>query len=673
MSLATSGGLGGGGGHAGGLVLGHQAGSGVGQPGAPPPPPSGGEGGGTHVPPSAAVLGADLLDRQQNLQLRYVRNTAELPLVAIDLCTSDPHVAFFPAKPEDPSEPVPPRLVGKTKATVCFNATEESHKTLRKYLGSSKSYFDLQKDSISKTAKGAVVVDRPHQLLGLRRLSDAPDFIVAKLDTDDGRSATPATAPEQEKKPPPSEPGVVVVNGTLDGSSTPKNDDYDRVVYKVRVCSSKKALTMLPEEAVQVLVHRAQQHVAVKVQQDPDDEDVLQYPVAVALPAWMSHDAAIEAVVDATGGNGVFFQRSVCALAGALMLGPDGQPNALLERIQVVRQALAKDYARARVEDPDAAFEDDVLLLLFGLLEDGFECTAIQVSTVQKDLTTCLFGDYKVLSNVSCRAENAVSVMEQCCTDLRKAIDTLHPEADGPAGIVTYGTPQEQDKVRKTWEEIKKQQPDWKKVPVFPSKSDCVAMGTAILGAVSHGRQLVLVEKGDSTKAALGLRVQNVAPAAVGVRLNYFGGDADKWTPVKTIFDFDRRIPAGPYQMDFSASECVVHREQNDGPQSSLDEEAFLKAAKERESAKHIPEREEAALGLRVQLVQKWTRTDEWKPLGDPFKPLVKLEGGGDLDDYLEGDEADEKDMKSIGCESVMFQVSLGVNGMITTGLVGDL
>jgi hypothetical protein len=32
----------------------------------------------------------------------------------------------------------------------------------------------------------------------------------------------------------------------------------------------------------------------------------------------------------------------------------------------------------------------------------------------------------------------------------------------------------------------------------------------------------------------------------------------NSWTPVKTIFDFDRRVPAGTYTMDLSAEELYL-------------------------------------------------------------------------------------------------------------------
>ncbi|KAL3898670.1 MAG: hypothetical protein SGARI_006623 [Bacillariaceae sp.] len=154
-------------------------------------------------------------------------------------------------------------------------------------------------------------------------------------------------------------------------------------------------------------------------------------------------------------------------------------------------------------------------------------------------------------------------------------------------------------------------------------------------------------------KTELGIRVQNVAPVAVGVKYNYYGGKKDKWTPVKTIFDFDRRVPAGPYSIDLNAAECALQRT---AKVSDLSEADFLKAVAEKESAKHIPEREEAALNLRVQIVQKLTRDGDWMHIGDVMSPLAVV----------------EKDETKTACEKMSLELSLGISGLITNALVGD-
>jgi hypothetical protein len=264
---------------------------------------------------------------------------------------------------------------------------------------------------------------------------------------------------------------------------------------------------------------------------------------------------------------------------------------------------------------------------------------------------------------------DAIGLVKRCTEELEASVQELAPEADGPCAIVVYGTVAEQDKISKQWTSVAGSSAEWKEVPVITTKSDCIALGTALLGAVTHGRQVVLVPKSDGSssklRAELGIRVQNVAPAAVGYRINYRGGtggaaDGGEWTPVKTIFDFDRRIPAGPYTLEFSAAECAVHRANGD---KVLADDDVAKATKDMQGNKHIPVREEAALALRVEIVQKWTRDGEWIKVGETMEPLVKLD-----EENLDS----EGEAKRVGCENVTLEISLGVHGMLTSALVGE-
>jgi hypothetical protein len=636
-----------GGGAGGGMAMAHGAGNAVGRAGPPPPQVSSSHGGAP--PPSAAFLGVDLLDKQQGISLKQVKNTSHLPIVAIDLYASEPHVAMFPPKPEDPSDGTPPVLVGKMRSNVAFQATENAQKTLRKWLAKQKTFTSLQADALAKNSDdpNAVVIEKPQRWLGLRRLEDTPEFIRSRVPTQGG--VTPSISEEESQ-----DVGVTMINSTLDGTQ-PQGDDFDRVVCNVRVHPSKKALTLLPEEATQILINQAQIHVANKTKAEDEDE-IIDYPCAVAVPAFACTDAAAEALYEATGSSGVFFQRSLCALTGALLPGPEGKPNPLLERLNIVRTAMLKEFQVEKSKDPDAAFDEDVLVIMLGMTDDGFECTAVQVSCLQMNNTSCLYGNFKVLSNVSYQAANPLVKTKQCCEEVEAAIEKMTPEADGPAAIVTYGSNAEQVSIGGNWNTIKLKLKEWAQVPIIKTKTDCVAMGTAVLGAVSHGRLSVLVDAGAKKKAELGIRVQNVAPVAVGVQMNYSGGAAKKWEPVKVIFDFDRRVPAGPYPIDLKAADCVVHKS---GVSADTDEEAFIKASKEAEGSRGIPKREKAALDLKIQIVQKWTRDGDWVKVGDAIEPLVKLEGSGD-------------DEKRVACESVSLELGLGITGMITTNLVGE-
>lgn len=649
MSLATAGGgLGGMGGGAagGGLTMAHQA-SAMARPMAPTHP-SGSIPDSGIAPPSsaAAALGADLVDKNQQLSLQQVKDLSRMPLVAVDLYATEPHVAAFPPKPKDAdeAEAVAPYLVGKMKDKVALKTTEVSHKTFRKWLSQSKGYLDLKADVLAKLDDAsAVVIESPQHWLGLRRLEDAPKDLRNKVAHDD--SSSPAIAEESSQ-----ELGITMANGTLDGS-IPQGDDFDRVVGKLRLHPSKKALTVLPEELTGLLMKIARHHVARHNQVGEEDEDIDTYPCCVAVPAVYCNDSSVESLLDATGGTGVVFQRSICALEGALLPSPDqNKPNLLLAHLGKVLQELHKEHQKKLLKNPDLVFEDDMLLLLTGVTKDCAECTAVQISGTRAD---GMWGQFKVLTNVSYRHEKPESIVDKCISELFDTLDTVAPEVAGPVAMVSYGTVAEQKTIETKWDRLKKSLEDWEQVPYFSSRPEAVALGIAVMGAVSHGRITTTVHvPGKKPKADLAIQVHNVAPAAVGVMMNYHGGAEDKWLPVKTIFDFDRRVPAGPYQIDLVAAECAVYRS-NKG---ELSDEALLKAIKDNEGAKFIPVREEAALNLRVQILQKLTRDGEWKKIGDTMSPLVYL----------------DKDEKKVACEKIVLELSLGPTGMITQGLAGE-
>lgn len=631
----------------GGMMMAHQANA-VGRVAAPPKAPPQAKMSGTAAPPpSASALGADLLDKSQGLSLKTVKNVSHLPIVGIDLHGSEAHVAFFPKKPDDPSKGVPPVAVSKMNTDLLFQSGETAHKSLRKYLGKSKTYTSLKADSFAASEKNAVVVRKPHRWLGLRRVQDAPDFV--RLGVKIEECPGPAIAEETSLGV-----GVCFANSTLDGS-TPVGDDYDRAVFKVRLHDSKKAISIVPDEAVDMILHEAQYLVASKLKADPDDEEIVDYPYAVAIPAWASHDAAVEAMMDAVGGSGVLFQRNVAALAGSLLPSIDGRVTPLLERMSNVSAALQKQHQKRQAHEPDAIVEDEIMLLAFGMTGEGFEATAVQVSSANLDNISCLFGDFKVISNVSYQDKDPITRMEVCLKDLEKAIDTIAPEADGPSGIILCGSLVEQQQMSAQWAKVKNE--EWKNVPQFLTPVDCVAKGVAVLGAISHGRLSQIDSgRGRKSRAELGIRVQNVAPVAVAIQMNYHGGANDKWTAVKTIFDFDRQIPAGPISLDLNSAECAVYRSGH----ADLSEDDFLKATKKNEGAKGIPQREEAALNFKVQILQRWTRDGEWKKVGDALQPLVKTE------------EDKHGKLTRIACERVAWELGLGVTGMITSTFVGE-
>ena len=654
MSLATSvggGGLGGAMGGAGGLAMVHQANAMAQHQAAQPPPqahtiPDGGGMGGPPV--SSAALGADLIDKNQHLTMSQMKSKQHLPLVGIDIFAKDPIVASFPPRPSEPNQGLQPTLVGKLKSQVNLKKGEVPHKTLRKFLTKDKGYDSLRTDAlVAQPCDGlTVTLDAPHKWMGVRRLADVSTFLRESNphilnDTDSSASSTAMISEDTTD-------GVQITNGTLDGVSAPSDDDFDRVVYKVRLADNKKALTVLPEEATSLVVAIAQAAVARTNTTQSTDDDILDYPVVVALPSWACHDAAMEAWLDTVDG-GIFVQRSVAALTGALM-PEQTQVNPVLERVSQITQALAKAH---QSKNDGTNFNYDPLLINVGMTPDGVECTATQISTVQTAVPACVYGDFKVLASMSIMSVDPAQQVGNCLRALYEKLDEIAPEVEGPVAFVSYGSTKEQEALKKQLEFARKYLDTWDLVPVIATKPEAVALGTAILGGVSHGRLTTLTEGANKKpKAFLALRVQDVAPTAVGIKMSYTKG---QWTEIKTVFDFDRRVPAGPYPIELNAAECAAMR----GAKGVMSDEALLQAIKEQEGAKGISKREEAALDFKLQIFQKWSRDGEWIKVGDVMQPLTK-------------DHPDDE-TKRVACETITLQLSLGSTGIINYSLVGEL
>lgn len=637
----------------GGLVMGHQA-TAMARPAAAPPP-------GTSIPgmgapsTSIAALGADLVDKSQ-LSMKQVRNVSHLPIVAIDMYGTDPMVASFPAKPSEPDLSLRATLVGKYQPQISFQQTETAHKTLRKYLTKDKTYDELRKNALATSStKDTVTIEKPHQWMGMRRLADTPDFIkktnnVVMREGDNNSGATSAISEEASLD------SVHVTNGALDGVSAPEGDDFDRVVYKVRLTSSKKAVTLLPEEVNTLVLTVAQASVARKTDAE---EDPSEYPLAIAVPAWACQDTCMEAWMDSVAG-GVFFQRSIAALCGSLQPGANEKtPNQILDRISTVTQALQKQHQKL---NDGTRFEYEPLVVMVGASADGVECTAVQVSDVQNNIPACLFGNYKVLCNSSYPTKDGMATIDRCMEEVYNQLEEVAPELEGPIAFVPYGTNKDQiAELVKTLEKSRTKLDSWEKVPVLPAKVDCVPIGTAVLGAVTHGRLATLITNANNKpKAALAMRIHNVATGAVGVRMSYKKGT---WTPVKTIFDFDRRVPAGPYPIELTAAQCAAvlqaAGEKHDWSKE-VSPDAVEAAQKDVEGSKGIPVREVAAMAFKIQIVQKLSRDSEWVQVGNTMMPLTKI-------------DEKSKEEKRVGCEKISLELSLNSTGVITSSLVGDL
>ena len=255
---------------------------------------------------------------------------------------------------------------------------------------------------------------------------------------------------------------------------------------------------------------------------------------------------------------------------------------------------------------------------------------------------------------VSNQEDKPYILLESCLKELEHILDTVAPDSDGPAVVLSYGSSPEQDALHQALttglKDSSSSLASWlQKVPALSPSPEAVPKGCALLGGVALGR--VGSRSGRDNKNNLPVRVQSVATVATAGVARYYTpeqrkkhqtkifqqlqegtGAVDK--RIKVIFNFDRRLPAGPYSMEFKASECVVHKrrscvaKEKDAEttvynQDHEEDEAFWKAVKDAESSRNIPHREKAALDFTVQSFQKYSRDGPSHPVGNPLAPLV--------------------------------------------------
>ncbi len=691
MSLATSG-IGGAGAGGGGMTMAmaahggpsalatHQQTSSGGAGTAAGPPP-----GTTAAPVNAAALGADQLDKNQNLNWKQIRNVANMPIVSVDLYGDKGDVSYYPSVENDregdgggygsPDDWIKVKHVAAGSNLVVKKGDEASYKALRRLLTKSKGYetvFNLScypASSKKKAGGEEVAIPSPQLLLGARQIQQLHTQTVSKYVVGNESSHI-----IEEDTNPPEQP-LTIQNGNLDGSTVEQNNDFDRVTFNLRLLSSKKSLTILPEEAVGILVAKAKHAVYKTIDNgssDNDDEvDYLEYPPAFAIPAWACYDNTIDSLMDACQGTTpVLYQRSVAALAGAFLpriVTQDKQQKiknaAIYDVIVKKMQAHAKKTQIAEQQKkplPNPSYCP--MVIMAGVTKDGLELTAIEVKNPNPNFlhSDCHvpFGELRVVSSVAFHHSKPLSLVQKAFTLLTDNVDELCPELEedgGVAAIVTYGTIEKQVSLKSEIVKTLKAIDDevWKEDITFQStREEAVSLGTSVLAAASHAR----IERPS-------VDIKNVSPVAVGLSYNFHGGSkGTKWTQPKIIFDYDRRVPAGPTKIDFSAAECVALREN-----ASLldDDENLLTEAQKWSSGKSNGLREEAALNLRVKVVQRVERDGGWRQVGDVMTPLSKLK------DDEDGDDSND-DSQKYAIESSTLELSLDSIGFLSANLCSD-
>ena len=268
---------------------------------------------------SYAALGADLLDKTQSLlNSKSVKNSASMPLVAMDLYGDDCGVAYFPpqegdadfdgAVDSDASSAA--KSAAKNAERIKRGALARSvggyggggggargtdlvlrrddagaYRAVRRYLNKGEGHAAVLDDAVvvvagdgvgddangttTTTTTTTIAIPRPHLLLGVRKIGDlngaaraalapllgADDAVIDRDDdVDDARPVS-----------------VTIINATDGNAAEPRGDDTDRVAFRLRLNSKKKAVTMLPEEALALVVLGCKRAVHAECRGKKDD------------------------------------------------------------------------------------------------------------------------------------------------------------------------------------------------------------------------------------------------------------------------------------------------------------------------------------------------------------------------------------------------------------------
>lgn len=681
--LSTSvGGAGGGMGGAGGVALAYQAPPGASGPSGPAAAPKI-----TAAPTSAAALGADVS------QKKFVASSTDgLPLVAVDFeaPTSIASVAYAPAG--QVAMPVP--LYASKRPDGARNYIEKNGTNLRLLRadgatnGAGTASFKALKRmllrggpgnvgrvvreslcpaSLEEVGTGATIVS-PHGYLGARNLTAV------------GGTSSGGDIP--------------AVLGTLDGAS-PRGDDDDRVVFPLDTVSplpaegkKKKKLSLLPDEAAGIVLAAAkravfEQRVEVAALQkgkkvdEEEEENALAdipYPLAVSIPGYHLSDFYVEALQEAVAYSGsnvdldLFFHRHAAAFVGAFLmrLKKDPKKNKSGDWDGLIRVVMGEVKRLADNRDQKGkkcrSANEQPVILTVGLTASGYDIHFLQVGNMGNGIFP--FETINTIASSCALSSSAVTDFDDALSSLIKIFSRALP-GRRPCAVVTYGSEADQAEVHKKMKantalrqlHATHSSPDGQAPNLFFTAPNVVSIGTAALAASTEGRL-----------PGGAIAERPVASWAVGIRLNFFG--AGKPGKVRTVFDYDRRLPAS-YDIDISAAECAAARARGG---SCMIPDADDKDVKKYSQSKHIPDRETAAKALEFQIVQKVRRggkyADEnddcgWVPVGGPLKPLVYLEVKQDKD-------GEETEGEEIGRENATLNISVNTTGLIVTKLGGD-
>jgi len=531
---------------------------------------------------------------------------------------------------------------------ICIKRTEQSYKIFKKFLRSDCSeelYQQVLDHCLTTTTEeeltDACVIKTPYLLLGARRIELVNEVTSSKYSIIQSSKTSSAIEPLVDKNESNVESNVYIRNQTLGGSNIINNNDYDRVAFQIHILDNKKPLFVLPEEIVSLQLAKVRKIVQddMKVRFSYEEEkgiSFLDYPIGLPVPSYIMTDALSEAVLDACNVLNTEYSlttkelhnhRCLSAINGEIIRIFNGTSdgNKLLTTV--------RKYFPKQKEKEEESVDSLPIIHYIGVTQNGIEGVSFQISA---DLTYI-----KCLSETGYQCNDPYSKVEKVLKDLKSSVSKLVPKKyRKPTAIITYGSLSTQIKLHTQLKEMIGNEDSsfhsWKKATLISSKEEVTAYGACVLATQ------VDIDMSDVIKD---IDVKPVSNTCVGVRINK--------EAIKVIFDFDRRVPAGPYKLDLSAAEFVAKEQLQK-------EEVNQKEIDKYAGKKFIPQRESMAKGLKVQVYQKVERDGVWIPVGDVLKPLVKVEKKED----------DEEEV--VACESSTLQLSLSVNGVLSAAVVGD-
>jgi len=573
---------------------------------------------------------------------------------------------------------------------VCIKRTEQSYKILKKFLRSDASeelyeqVLDHCLDTSSSTNddSSVCIVKEPYLLLGSRRIELLNDNTLSKysiIKSSSNTTASTAIEPlietNEEKD---TNSNVYIRNQTLDGNNISNNNDFDRVAFQIHVLDNKKPLFILPEEIVSLQLAKVRKIVQddMKVRFNHEEEEnvsFLDYPIGLPIPSWIFTDALSEAVLDAcnvvkstTGytmsNKELHNHRCLSVINGEIIRIFNGTGgNDVNKLVQAVRKYFPKQqkkFSDEQEESEELESTDSLPIIHFiGITSNGIEGVSIQIS---EDMSYI-----KCLSESAYQSNNPYddNDIKKVLKDLKSATSKLVPKKyRKPTAIVTYGSLPTQIKLHSHIKElISKEESSfssWKKTALISTKEEVTAYGACVLAAKTDI---------DLSPIMKNIDVKPVSNTCVGVRITTKDDD-DESIPIKVIFDFDRRIPAGPSKMEIIAAEFVAREILN--KINDDDDELTEKEIGKYSGKNYIPQREKIAMKLKVQVYQKVQRDGIWIPVGDALKPLVKIEKKKLENNSEKNEEVDEEVV--VACESSTLRLSLSENGVLTAAVVGN-